>query len=158
MKLQIAMLLSAVSLMSATPSGAADFPKQGEAEYDTFYVSQSLAKLETAAGGTGVIEEITGITRNVKGEGPFHEMSVRCIDHWSLIGEKFNMNGSCVETDRDGDELFTTFDNDTHTLIGGTGKYKGITGKASFTFDALHDANGGRMAIVVKHKVSWDMK
>ena len=158
MKFQIAMLLSTVSLMTATPSSAADFPKQGETEYDSYYVSHTLAKLETAAGGLSGIEELTGITRNVKGEGPFHDMSVRCVDHWSLIGEKFNMSGSCVETDRDGDDVFTTFDNDAHTLVGGTGKYKGISGKASFTFVTLHDANGGRMANVVKHKVSWEMK
>ena len=50
MKLHIAMLLPAVSLLIATPSSAADFPKQGEAEYDAYYVSHILSKLETAAG------------------------------------------------------------------------------------------------------------
>jgi hypothetical protein len=62
----------------------------------------------------GGIDDFTGITRNVKGEGPFHDMSVRCLMHWTLIGEKWDGDGSCVETDRDGDNVFTTFDDQAH--------------------------------------------
>src|SRR5262245_10736140 len=42
-----------------------------------------MAKIDSGA-GTGVIGEETGINRNVKGEGPFHDMSVRCLYHWSV--------------------------------------------------------------------------
>src|SRR5262245_12328649 len=45
--------------------------------------ARPVAKIDSGA-GTGVIGEETGITRNVKGEGPFHEMSVRCLYHWSV--------------------------------------------------------------------------
>jgi hypothetical protein len=81
--------------------------------------------------GTGAVVDETGITRNVKGEGPFHDMSVRCLFHWSVVGETNHLNGSCVETDKDGDNVFTTFDDKNHYLMGGTGKYKGITGTSS---------------------------
>jgi len=91
-----------------------------------------VAKIDSGA-GTGVIGEETGITRNVKGEGPFHDMSVRCLYHWSVVGETNHLNGSCVHTDKDGDNVFATFDDKTATLIGGTGKYKGITGTVSYT-------------------------
>ena len=47
--------------------------------------------------------------------------------HQSLVGEAFHLNGSCVENDKDGDNVFTTFDDKNHYLMGGTGKYKGIT-------------------------------
>ncbi len=39
----------------------------------------------------------------------------------------------CVETDKDGDNVFTTFDDNNHYLMGGTGKYKGITGTVPYT-------------------------
>src|SRR5215813_5012803 len=62
----------------AAPALSAEFPKTGEAEYDTYYVDNTVAKIDGGA-GTGAIIDETGITRNVKGEGPFHDMSVRCL-------------------------------------------------------------------------------
>jgi hypothetical protein len=73
-------------------------------------------------------------------------MSVRCLQHQSLVGEAFHLNGSCVETDKDGDNVFTTFDDKNHYLMGGTGKYKGITGTIPYTYVDLHDTVGGRQA------------
>jgi hypothetical protein len=54
----------------ANPAASAEFPKTGEAEYDTFYVDNPIAKIDSGA-GTGAIVDVTGITRNIKGEGPF---------------------------------------------------------------------------------------
>ena len=128
-----------------------------QAEYDTYYVDNTVAKIDSGA-GTGAIVDITGITRNVKGEGPFHDMSVRCLGHQSLVGETFHFNGSCVETDKDGDNVFTTFDDKNHYLMGGTGKYKGITGTVPYTVVELHDTVGGRPANIVNHKATWEIK
>jgi hypothetical protein len=88
----------------AAPALSAEFPKTGEAEYDTYYVDNTVAKIDGGA-GTGAIIDETGITRNVKGEGPFHDMSVRCLYHTSSVGETVHYNGSCVETDKDGDNV-----------------------------------------------------
>ena len=158
MKIQIATLSSAVFLMAAAQCNAADFPRQGEAEYDTYYVGATALNLETAGVAMGGVEEILGVTRNVEGQGPFHDMSVRCLYQWSQIGEAVDAGGSCIETDRDGDEIFTTFANGTHTIVGGTGKYKGITGKATYTIDFLHNTNGGHTASLIKHKAVWQIK
>ena len=106
---------------------AAEFPKTGSAEYDTYFVDNTVARIDSGA-GTGAIVDSTGITRNVKGEGPFHDMSMRCLYHQSSSGETFHFNGSCVETDKDGDKVFTTFDEKNHYPMGCTGKYKGIMG------------------------------
>ena len=156
MRIQIAAL--AASILTASAACAADFPKKGEAEYDAYYTGSNALNLETAKVGMGGIEEITGITRNVKGEGPFHDMSVRCLYHWTQIGEAVDTGGSCIETDRDGDEVFTTFANGGHTMIGGSGKYKGITGTASYTIDFLHNTNGGHAVYLLKHKAAWEIK
>ena len=137
----------------AAPAAAAEFPKTGSAEYYTYYVDNVVAQIESGA-GTGAIVDTTGITRNVKGEGPFNDMSVRCLYHWSVVA----LNGSCVETDKDGDNVFVTFDDKNHYLMGGTGKYKGITGTVPYTIVELHDTVGGRPALIVNHKTKWEIK
>ena len=129
----------------------------GEAQYDTYYIDNALEKIDSGV-GTGAIVEETGITRNVKGEGPFHDLSVHCLYHWSLAEAIRHSNGSCVHTDKDGDSVFATFDDNTTYLMGGTGKYKCITGTARYTETQLHDTVGGRQALIVNHKATWQIK
>ena len=156
MKLMLASTAVVVTFCAA-PAVSAEFPKTGEAEYDSYYVDNVLAKIDSEAGTGGIVEE-TGITRNIKGEGPFHDMSVRCLYHWSLVGATRHSNGSCVHTDKDGDNIFATFDDNTTYLMGGTGKYKGITGTVRYTEAPLHDTVGGRQAVIINHKAAWQIK
>jgi len=149
--------IAVVLMFCASPVSSAEFPKTGEAEYDTYYVGNFLAKIDSGV-GTGAIVDETGINRNVKGEGPFNDMSVRCLYHMSSVGETMHLNGSCVETDKDGDNVFTTFDDKNHYLMGGTGKYKGITGTVPYTVVVLHETVGGREAVIVNHKAKWEIK
>ena len=144
-------------LLTIASAGAADFPKTGNAEYDTYYVFNTVVKIDTEA-GMGGIDDFTGITRNVKGEGAFNNMSVHCLGHWSAVGDNFNFNGSCTETDTDGDTVFTTFDNENHYMMGGTGKYKGISGTVPYTAVELHETVGGQAARIVNHKAAWEIK
>jgi hypothetical protein len=157
MKLRMAFLLATLPLITSVPAIAADYPKSGEAEYDTYYVFENLVTMDSGA-GIGGIDEFTGITRNVKGEELFNDMSVHCLVHWTLIGDKWDGSGSCVETDGDGDNVFTTFDANAHYFVGGTGKYKGITGEAPYTFVELHKTVGGRSPAIVNHKASWKIQ
>ena len=80
--------MAVVVTFCAAPAVAAEFPKTGSAGYDTYYVDNVVAKIDSGV-GTGAIVDETGITRNVKGEGPFNDMSVRCLYHWSSVGETF---------------------------------------------------------------------
>ena len=72
--------MAVVLMFCAAPAVAAEFPKTGSAEYDTYYVDAVVAQIDSGA-GTGAIVDTTGITRNVKEEGPFNDMSVRCLRH-----------------------------------------------------------------------------
>ena len=72
--------MAVVLTFCASPAATAEFLKSGSAEYDTYYVENTVAKIDSGA-GTGAIVDSTGINRNVKGEGPFHDMSVRCLYH-----------------------------------------------------------------------------
>jgi hypothetical protein len=42
--------------------------------------------------------------------------------------------------------------------LGGTGKYKGITGTVPYTVVVLHETVGGREAFIVNHKATWEIK
>jgi hypothetical protein len=42
--------------------------------------------------------------------------------------------------------------------MGGTGKYKGISGTVPYTVVGLHDAAGDRPAWIVNHKATWEIK
>jgi hypothetical protein len=69
--------MAVVFTFCVAPAAAAEFPKTGSAEYDTYYVDNPMAKIDSGA-GTGTIGEETGITRNVKGEGPFPYKAIWC--------------------------------------------------------------------------------
>ena len=63
-----------------------------------------------------------------------------------------------LKTDKDGDNVFTTYDDKNHYLMGGTEKYKGITGTVPYTVVELHETVGGREAVIVNHKATWEIK
>lgn len=157
MKHNILAWSSTAIMLGTVCASAADFPAKGEAEYDTYYVIQDVATIDSGV-GTGALSILTGITRNVKGEGIFHDMSVECLSHSTVINDKWMQYASCVETDKDGDNVFTTSDDKVHQIIGGTGKYRGITGIAPYTVNELHDTVGKRFAVIVNHKASWTVE
>jgi hypothetical protein len=88
--------MGVVLTFCAAPALSAEFPKTGKAEYDTYYVDNVLAKIDSGA-GTGSIVDETGITRNVKGEGPFHDMSVRCLYHLSVAERYFSSTAAALK-------------------------------------------------------------
>ena len=154
-------LIPLVALAIAQPAAAADkitLPPQGSTTYVTYYTSQSLAALEMGDVGTGAMLQMTGVTRNTDGQKAFDNMSVRCLLYRETLGGKAQSGGTCVEIDAEGDKVFTTFAGNLHTLVGGTGKYKGIAGTAPFTFAGLPSPGTGMGAMTVEHKVSWQIK
>ena len=66
--------------------------------------------------------------------------------------------GTCAETDNDGDEIYSTFQfkgsGGTHTFVGGTGKYAGLSGTADFTAQSVKSPDGRGM-VIVRHKATW---
>jgi hypothetical protein len=87
-------------------------------------------------------------------------------------GGKKYIDGACALTDKDGDVIFSTFDTrdldrsqpqmncGTHIITGGTGKYKGISGREPFSCDAMPKLAGtGRyFALDIPHNTTWEIK
>ena len=149
----------AISLVQvARAADKVQIPQQGTATYVTYYTSRSLASLDMGQLGAEAMMEMVGITRNTGGQKLFDNMSVRCLYYQETVGGKLKGGGACTETDSDGDKVFSTFDTGAHTLIGGTGKYQGISGTSPFTVSPLPSPGQGLGAIAVEHKVTWQLK
>ena len=73
----------------------------------------------------------------------------------AVVSGKPNYSGACTQTDRDGDHVFTSFDGTAYKLIGGTGKYKGISGSALYTITPEPPLEQGQYGYVMKHDVTW---
>jgi hypothetical protein len=122
--------------------------------------------------GTAAVLEAVGTTQNTKGEAMLDKMAARCVAlSVDVTGKKY-IDGICVLTDTGGDKIISTFDTrdvdksqpelscGTHVIVGGTGKYKGITGKEPFSCNAMPAlaGPGGYTAMDIPHNTSWEIK
>src|SRR5437764_5943679 len=108
----------------------------------------------------------------MKGEKMLGKMSAHCTALSVASGDKKYIDGACVLADADGDKIFSTFDTrdvdksqsnmdcGTHVITGGTGKYKGITGKEPFSCQAMPAlaGAGGYTAMVIPHNTTGEIK
>lgn len=90
------------------------------------------------------IYKSTGSIMSETGEGPFHNMSSRCIG----MGDSARADtGHCVFTDADQDKIFDEWTYDgtsgTGSIIGGTGKYEGIQGFYEYEWVSVPAAKDG---------------
>jgi hypothetical protein len=146
--------------------------KKGSTPYVTHFIFRPLMSIDIADLGKATTLEAVGTTENMKGEKMLDKMSAHCTALNVASGEKKYIDGACVLADKDGDKIFSTFDTrdvdksdpkmdcGTHIITGGTGKYKGITGKEPFaciTMPALAGP-GGYFAMDIPHNTTWEIK
>jgi hypothetical protein len=100
------------------------------------------------------------------------KMAARCVAINVDLENKKYIDGVCVLTDMGGDRIVSTFDTrdvdksqpemscGTHVIVGGTGKYKGITGREPFACNAMPALTGsdGYTAMDIPHNTSWEIK
>jgi len=168
------MTLALISVGSALPAGQglAQDQKKGTTPYVTHFIFRPLMSLDVGELGTATTLEAVGTTQNMKGEKMLDKMSARCVALNVASGDKKYIDGACILADTDGDKIFSTFDTrdldksqpemncGTHVITGGTGKYKGITGREPFacnTMPALA-GDGGYFAMDIPHNTSWEIK
>ncbi|WP_233804888.1 hypothetical protein [Paraburkholderia sp. HP33-1] len=155
-----ALALGASLTVSVSPALAQtfDMPKAGSTTYTSYALNHELATVDMGDQGSGSLIEGFGITRNSIGQKPFDRMSVHCLFYEGARGDKYDLKGACTETDVDGDKINVTFETDTFTLTGGTGKYSGISGTGTFSGNVLHAPATGTHAVEVTNKITWKMK
>lgn len=167
-----ALLASTLLVFAPGAALAVGLPDKGTTPYVTHFVFRPLQTIDVQGVGTVTVLEATGTTDNMKGEKMFDKMSARCTALSVESGPKKYIDGACVLADADGDKIFSTFDTrdvdssqpdmncGTHIITGGTGKYKGITGKEPFACNGLPAlaGEGGYTAMDIPHNTTWEIK
>jgi hypothetical protein len=147
-------------LAATSGAHAAEFPKEGTATYTTYYVGTAATPMKMGDRMVAIYES-SGITRNDAGEAAFNDMGTRCVGMREANGATVVNRGSCIDVDKDGDQVFSTYEADAkagrHTFVGGTGKYQGLTGTADYTFVPVKVPEGAKNMTIVQHKATWKM-
>ena len=164
-------LLSAFTLSTAMFFGtvvmAADLPKEGTDSFTNFWTGTTYATIQQG-GRRSFTWEIDGVSRNDAGSPMFNLFGMRCIGLVEVLSkDTWNDRGTCTYTDKDGDNIFTPFNGNsngkggergTYEVIGGTGKFAGITGSGEYLNPGQPikaDDKAGRGA--VSNKISWKL-
>jgi hypothetical protein len=151
-KIVLVLTLGIIFSAAFGPEARAQIPKEG-----TYSVTDSFSgtykALRMGQERIQITYEVMGVALSDTGEGPFHNMSWRCIGTLHAVkGEYNDDNGSCVIIRPDGDQYFLTYKaagklggvgKGTETIVGGTGKLAGIQGSAEFTRFSLRPAAEG---------------
>ena len=136
----------------------AKLPPSGTTHFTTYFSVRTLSDLKMVEDSSMTTVELVGITRNPDGKPYFDNMVVRCLADIRKVKGQQDLYGTCKETDADGDSTSTTFDSKAHYFIGGTGKYKGISGTAPFTVQSLPAPGEGLGALIIPHEVTWKLE
>lgn len=146
--------------------------KKGTTPYVTHFIFRPVMSIDVPGLGTATALEAVGTTQNMKGQKMLDKMSARCVALSIASGDKKYIDGACVLTDSDGDNIMSTFDTrdvdksqpdrdcGTHIITGGTGKYAGITGREPFACIAMPPlaGDGGYTAMDIPHNTTWEIK
>jgi hypothetical protein len=133
-------------------------PPAGTTHFTTYFSVHPDHVVDMAENSSITNAELVGITVNPDGEPYFDNMVGHCLVTIRVVKGEQNLYGACKETDKDGDYTSTTFDSKAHYFIGGTGKYKGITGEAPFTVETLPAPGEGLGALIIPHEVTWKLE
>ncbi len=165
--------LGAILLTNAHSSLANAPAKSGTEPYTTQFTFVPKSTVDIPGVGKAVALEATGPTTNTNGGRMFDKMQAKCAAVSIETAGKKWIDGGCALTDADGDVIFSTFDTreldkaqpkmdcGTHTITGGTGKYKGITGTEPFACLAKPTPAGapdGAFALDIPHITTWEIK
>src|SRR5262249_37546716 len=133
--------------------------------YVTHFIFRPLMSIDIPGLGTATNLEAVGTTQNMKGEKMLDKMSARCAALSVASGDKKYIDGACVLTDSDGDQIFSTFDTrdtDKSQPQMNCGTISSLAAPASIrgslvTMPALAGP-GGYTAMDIPHNTTWEIK
>ena len=124
-------------------------PKKGTINYVTGFQFNMDPSEPQSEGWNIMMGKAIGATFNVDGGGPLHEGRALCAATLVVSVSVNTFNGNCYFGDKDGDRIFTNSTGSPITnsgeniIIGGTGKYTGISGKGPWECDGSKPGDHG---------------
>jgi hypothetical protein len=146
----VAYALAVVAVSLSLSALSADLPKSGKysGHYGWTFTGQVQKLGEDRVVYAGMVP---GVMFNNEGKGFMHKARVDCTLFNDVNKGRANANGTCVVTDADGDKVFVEWRcagvmpacPGTERFVGGTGKYKGISGDQKFQGNFIGDTGAG---------------
>jgi len=137
-------------------------PPKGAATFALYFTGRVLATHDIGAAGSTFLTEASGVTKSIDGQKTFDNMVEHCLIHGETVGKIVKYTGSCLDTDADGDKFFHSFaggeDSGKSAIIGGTGKFKGMTGELTYTTTGAPSAGPGQFSFSAEDKLNWEIK
>ena len=143
----------------------AEMAKEGSVT-DTVYFTTTYQTLTQEKENLGLNYDARGVVSSDDKNNPFYYASAQCLGTFRVMKGEFKELGLCTYTRPDGDQIWAAYEatgkngiaaNGTHTFIGGTGKFKGITGNGKFTRFHVKGPTEGSGANIVKRTYSWKL-
>jgi hypothetical protein len=126
--------------------GAQELPRSGSIKWHTGWKNVGEV-LNVAEGHTQGHGSVVGTSFNDSGSGPLHLGAAECVYTFYAKGETLVNKGYCAFGDADGDRIFTDWtgnaESGINNIVGGTGKYAGITGRGPWFNSGPSGQNGG---------------
>ena len=153
-----ALLIFAAAIASRAPAFAADpFPASGAAKLAAYSVCRSAVMVDMGPVGSNSSAECTGIVKTRDGSKLLDNLAIRCMEELQARPAGYAFTGACIQTDGDGDKIFMTYEGPEGgviALLGGTGKYQGITGKGTWSVVDAPGNNAQLFAFTLSYDVN----
>lgn len=153
------LLLAAVAAGPALAD--APFPATGSAKLAAYAVCRSIAKVDMGTAGSNSSAECTGVVKTRDGSKTLDNLAIHCLEEAKARPEGYAFTGTCVQADGDGDKLYLTYEGPESgdvALLGGTGKYQGLTGKGTWTVADAPGNTADLFVFTLSYDVNWTTK
>jgi len=157
-----ALLILIAGTATGGPALAAEpFPASGSAKLAAYAVCRSAVIVDMGPVGSNSSAECTGIVKARDSSKLLDNLAIRCMEESKARPQGYAFTGTCIETDGDGDKIFMTYEGPESgdiALLGGTGKYKAITGKGTWSVADAPGNTAQLFAFTLTYDVSWTTK
>ncbi len=151
-------IFAAVTLAAVAGARADALPKTGSVKHSAYTVCRQTNFIDLGEVGSDSSAECTGIVRTVDGAKPLDNLALRCLEGSVARKAGYKFTGSCIETDGDGDKLYLYYEGPEDgplSLLGGTGKYKGITGAGHWRVVDAPGNTATLFAFTLSYEAEW---
>lgn len=149
-------------LLMSLPSQAAEpFARAGSAKVAAYTVCRSLGIIDMEKVGSQSSADCVGIVKNKESAKTFDNLAIHCLEESRARADGYKFNGTCIETDADGDKIFLTYEGPESgpvSLIGGTGKYLGIDGSGTWAVTDAPGNTASQFLFTLDYNVDWRFK
>jgi hypothetical protein len=140
---------------------AVEVQKEGSYDHDECWVGDGPVLTHSDKIMAGSFKAY-GISAAAKPGSPNYNAAGTCVGSWTLINGEYNETSACEYVDPDKDKFFGVAsrknDEGVWRVIGGTGKYAGMTSTSRWKPTVENPQPDGHMVMCLHDKGTWKLK